>query len=217
MKDLHKELLELNTRHFPHSKLHPIPGGGKHHNPKFMFVFINPTIKNISADPEWKGFRAPFIGTKHIWRIFSRAGLFDPKLMAEIESKKNWTVEFAELVYDHVASQDFYFTNIVKWCGENADLPNSEKIKLYLPLLIKEIQLVKPKYIVTFGLIPFTSLTRQKLKLSDYHEKTLKTGKPEWFDVEIGGVKTKVVPCYFPVGRGSPKKAVELLALLKKL
>jgi len=37
-------------------------------------------------------------------------------------------------------------------------------------------------------------------------------------DADAGSraVRTKVLPCYFPVGRGNPKRAVEILNIFKK-
>ena len=189
-------------------------GNGKLNNPNYMFVFINPTHKNATSSNDWKGFRAPWIGIKYIWKIFNRAGHFDDKLLKEIQSRNSWDVSFAKKVYDHLSSQGFYFTNLVKWTGENADLPNKEKIKLFLPLLKQEINIVKPKTIVTFGLMPFEALTGEKLRLKDYYEKAMATNQLKTYDFQADAHKTAVIPCYFPVGRGNPKRAVDLLRLL---
>ena len=68
----------------------PILGGGKEDNPDNMFIFINPTHKNQSSSKEWKGSRYPFIGTRQVWRIFHKAGLFDNGLMKRIEETREW-------------------------------------------------------------------------------------------------------------------------------
>lgn len=214
LEDLWKYTQNLHQKMYPNNKLSPIVAGGKLQNPKFMFVFINPTYKNISSDPAWQGKRRPWTGTKYIWKIFANAGHFDNNLLQEISTKKNWDISFADKVYDHLANRGFYFTNIVKWTGENADLPDSAMVKTFLPILLKEIEIVKPKYIVTFGLIPFTALHGEPIKLRDYYEKCLGMNRLETYPFETAGHVCKLIPCYFPVGRGDPKRAVELLRIL---
>ncbi len=205
---------ELNHKHFPKDSLKPILGNGKTFRPKVMFVFINPTHANISSDKNWQGPRFPFIGTKPVWRIFHRAGLFDDELMKKINDSKSWSLEFTDKVLNFLKSRSFYFTNIVKWTGSDATLPNSVKIKLFLPILEREIEIVQPQHIVTFGLIPFESMTNKKIKLADYYSDVMKRKKLRIFDMKYNSFKTKIIPCYFPVGRGDPKKAVEILKLI---
>ncbi len=110
---------KLHKQHYPESTLEPIMAGGNIHKPKYMFVFINPTYKNISADSAWKGRRRPWTGTRYIWKIFNDAGHFDDDLLEEIKKRRAWDIEFAEKVYKHLENRGFYFTNIVKWTGEN--------------------------------------------------------------------------------------------------
>ncbi len=215
LTDLYNHIIELNKKHFPNSSLMPIPSGGELNIPKYMFVFINPTIRNISTNPNWKGIRAPFIGTKNIWRVFHKAGQFENNLMLEIEKRKTWDESFAKKVYDFLKSKSFNFTNIVKWAGENADLPNRVKIKIFLPSLIREIEIVKPQNIITFGLIPYEALTLQKIKLEEYYQNCMRNEKASKTEVTIGRIQTNIIPCYFPIGRGNPKRAVEILKLLK--
>ncbi len=210
---LWQEVDKLNKKHFPENNLAPIVGNGNIFKPKIMFVFINPTKRNISSDLSWKGSRFPFIGTKQVWRIFHRAGLFDDKLMQEINNLSAWSVEFTEEILEFIKKKEFYITNIVKWTGHDATLPNSEKINLFLPILEKEIEIVQPEYIVTFGLIPFERLTKQKIKLSDYYNKIMQNKKLEFFKFN----SSKIIPCYFPIGRGDPKKAVEILKMVKQI
>lgn len=195
----------------------PILGNGKTYKPKIMFVFINPTIRNISSSKTWVGPRFPFIGTKQVWRIFCKAGLFDERLLNHINENSTWSINFTNRVLDYLKNREFYLTNIVKWTGSDARLPESKKIKLFLPVLENEIELVKPEYIVTFGLIPFENLTRTKIKLSRYYETVMKKRELEPISIQINNFKTKVIPCYFPIGRGNPKRAIELLKLVDKL
>jgi uracil-DNA glycosylase len=217
LEELWQYTTKINEKYFPQNMLMPIFGGGQTVNPKVMFLFINPTVKNISSNPSWNGPRWPFLGTKHIWRIFHRAEMFDEQLLQQIETSKSWSVEFAQEVYDYLAKRGFYFTNIVKWTGHNADLPDTEKTKLFLPILQREIEIVKPSYIVTFGLIPFTHLMGQKIKLEDYYRKVMQTGRLITYSSLVNSTSFSVIPCYFPVGRGDPKRAVDILKLVSQI
>ncbi|MFA4907269.1 MAG: uracil-DNA glycosylase family protein [archaeon] len=214
---LWKQVEKINRNHFPENRLAPIVGNGKTFRPKFMFVFINPTKRNISSETGWKGPRFPFIGTKHVWRIFNRAGLLDDSLMKQINRDSNWTLEFTDKVLRFLSRKGIYITNIVKWTGSDAGLPDSKKIGLFLPILKKEIGIVQPKYVVAFGLIPFEKLTGRKITLRDYYEAAMKTRKLEQYELKTNLFETKIIPCYFPVSRGEPKKAVEIIRLLKTL
>ena len=215
LEDLWEHVKEINKKHFPENNLAPILGNGKTNNPEIMFVFINPTARNISSDPNWKGPRFPFIGTKQTWRIFNKAGFIEEDLIEKINSDNNWTIEFTNKVLKALKDKNIYLTNIVKWTGKDADLPDSNKINLFLPILEKEIELVNPKYIVTFGLIPFEKLTKQKIRLKDYYKDIITNKKLYSYKIKINSIKAKVIPCYFPVGRGDPKKAVEILKMLR--
>lgn len=207
----------INQEHFPENSLAPILGGGQTSQPKVMFVFINPTVRNISSNPDWKGPRFPFIGTKQVWRVFHQAGLFDDMLMQQVERTPTWSVEFTNEVLDFLQSSRLYLTNLVKWTGSDATLPDSQKRKLFLPVLEREIELVRPGHIVTFGLMPFENLTGRKIRLADYHSKIVESGGLRFYDLALDSVETKVIPSYFPVGRGDPKRAVEILKLVADL
>ena len=204
----------LHKKHFPESSLEPILAGGRLENPKYMFIFINPTYRNISSDPNWKGKRRPWTGTKYIWKIFHRAGHFDRDLLEEINQRNKWDISFADKVYKHLNDRSFYFTNVVKWTGENADLPDTYKINTFVPILQREIEIVDPQYIITFGLIPFTALAQKKIKLGEYYKKIMANKALRHYDLEISNKVYKLIPCYFPVGRGNPKATIEILSLL---
>lgn len=217
LEELWEIVDSINKRYFPENNLKPILGNGKTFRPKIMFIFINPTQANISSDPNWRGSRFPFIGTKPIWRVFHAAGMFEDTLIEKINNSKNWSLEFTKEVLNFLKSRSFYLTNIVKWTGNDATLPNKEKINLFLPVLKREIEIVQPQYIVTFGLIPFENITKQKIKLANYYSEIIQNKKIQFFDLQCNNFKTKIIPCYFPVGRGDPKKAIEILKLIDRL
>ncbi|MBU0953527.1 MAG: hypothetical protein KKA90_03855 [Nanoarchaeota archaeon] len=213
LAELWKYVDDVNAKHFPENELRPILGAGKTKNPKIMFVLINPTIGNISSHPTWTGPRFPFIGRKHHWRVMHQAGFLDDKIMEHIEHATTWSPTFAEAVGKEMERQNIYTTNIVKWTGHDGSLPEKEKIALFLPILKREIELVQPEYIVTFGLIPFEALTNKTIRLRDYYTEAMKTKRLRTYPCASGDV----IPCYFPVGRGDPKKAVEILKLVRNI
>jgi DNA polymerase len=217
LDNLWKYTYDLNKINFPNNERMPVFGNGRLSAPKFMFVFINPTRRNISSDPHWRGPRFPFVGTKQIWRVFHRAGFFDSILMEEINKNSDWSFSFASRVLDFMKEQRFYFTNIVKWTGKDAALPDSKKISIFLPVLEREIEIVKPEYIVAFGLIPFERLTGQKIKLGEYYADAKKRNALKLYSLSSTRLTPNVIPCYFPIGRGNPARAVDILKMLHKL
>lgn len=202
---------ELSKTHFPDNDLMPILGGGKEKNPKLMIVFINPTIRNISSDRNWNGPRFPFIGRKRPWDIFYDIGLFDAGLMYRIKNTSYWSLDLTEKVLRFMRNNGLYFTNLVKNTGHNADLPNAKQIKLYLPILLREIELVGPEYIIAFGSMVIKALTKQSIKLFEYYESLQRTNKVMILEIKTSSGNFKVVPCYYPIGRGNTKRAAEIL------
>jgi hypothetical protein len=61
---LHQSIDKLQDR-FGAKGLCSIYGAGCIDNPKAMFVFMNPTSKNVSVYQSWQGLRAPWLGTKN--------------------------------------------------------------------------------------------------------------------------------------------------------
>ncbi len=209
----------ITKQAYPNNNLQPILGNGKINHPKFMIVFINPTIRNISSNPQWKSIRYPFIGRKRPWKEFNKSNLIkDKEIMQHIlENENNWDYEFTDKMKNYLAKQELYVTNIVKNTGHNADLPKADQINLYLPSFLKEIELIDPKYIITFGLIPFNALTKEKIKLKQYHEQVVETNKIQFYNIEINSKQYKVIPCFYPIGRGNPKLAIEMLKIIIEL
>jgi len=212
------ELLEIidimEKRYFPLDDLHPVPGGGKALHPRIMGIFINPTTRNISSHSQWSGPRYPFVGIKSLWRVFHRAGILDNAVMGTIESYRSWTEDLATVVLDALNVAGVYLTNLVKRTYHGPQLPEQKMVEMFLPVLLKEIEIVRPQCIVTFGRFPLFHLTGQKLKLDEYYRSIDKTGSLEGFNLLVNSRLYRVVPCYFPVGRGSPGRAAEILERL---
>jgi len=214
LDELAAEIERFNLQKYPDSKLRPIVGGGEKNEPVIMFVFINPTKRNIASDPMWKGLRVPWVGISSMWEVFNRAEIIDSQLTQEIKSsKKYWSTDFTSKVYDYLSSKELYLTNIVKWAGEDAKLPEKTKIKNYLPFLLKEIELVKPRHIVCFGTIPFFGLTNISIKMEEFHTHIQENNNVLWNNFAVGDHECKITACYFPVGMGrfNQPKAIEIL------
>ena len=152
LEDLKAEYDKLQIK-YGAKELTSIYNGGCTNNPDICFVFMNPTGRNIASDPNWKGRRSQWIGTKNIWKLFYRIGLLDEKIYDNIMSKKpqEWNGKFADLVYENVEKHKYFITNLGKCTQVDARvLPNSVYIE-YLDLLCKEIEIIKPKIIITLG------------------------------------------------------------------
>ena len=176
--------------------LDPITSGGKMNNPDICFVFMNPTARNIAAEKTWTSLKAPWIGTKTIWKLFTETNLLDKNLLEEIRERKGseWDYDFTEKVYKEIEERGVYITNLAKCTQKDArPLPNSV-FKQYLDLLYKELELVKPKKIVTFGNQVSSIFLQQPISVSK--------NRREIFKVEVGGNEVQTLPVYYPVGQG---------------
>jgi len=112
LKKLWARVDTINRKNFSDNGLVPICGNGKVEQPKVMFVFINPTIRNISASPDWKGVRFPFIGTKNVWRFFNRSGFFDDELLEYVNTNSAWSCEFDETVLRFLCTRELYIAHL---------------------------------------------------------------------------------------------------------
>lgn len=213
LENLWKEIDSCEECKISGNKLQHILGGGKENNPSTMFVFINPTHRNISSSPNYSGPRFPFIGTNEIWSIFVNGGILSKNLIQKIED--GWNKNSIDSLLKSLKNRKIYLTNVVKCTKPNAENPNTRLIKEKLSFLFKEIEIVNPRLIVTLGQIPFKAITGKNIKLSEYYKKQKKSDNLILFDSkEINGKVYKIFPCYFPVGRGNRKRAIELLGIL---
>jgi DNA polymerase len=169
----------------------PIISGGCNTSPKVCFVFMNPTGRNVASDPSWKGLKSPWIGTKNIWKLFRQAQILDKEIFNETKEKANdWDYEFSERVYKDISDKFVYITNLAKCTQEDArPLPNSV-FKEYRDLLLEELNLIKPKCIVTLGNQVSSIILQQNIKVSECRRK------------EFTLINYKVFPVYYPVGQG---------------
>ncbi len=186
-------------------ELTSIYNGGCTNNPDICFVFMNPTGRNVASDPNWKGRRSPWIGTKNIWKLFYRIGLLDEHIYTEIQRKKpqEWDEKFADLVYDDVEQHRYFITNLGKCTQVDARvLPNSVYSQ-YLDLLCKEIEIINPKIIITLGNQVSSIVLNKNISVSQCRKQS--------FPRNIEGRNYSVYPVYYPIGNGMMNidKAIE--------
>lgn len=195
LNDLTKEYDKLQKK-YGAKELDSIYHGGCDKNPDICFVFMNPTGKNIASKKEWKGLKAPWIGTKNIWDLFYALDLLDKNIYDKIKSIKaaDWTEEFADQVYDNVKKHKFFITNLGKCTQIDArPLPDSV-YKKYLDLLNQEISIIKPKVIILFGNQVSSIVLDEKISVSQVRKnKFIKTINNEEF---------KFYSVFYPVGNG---------------
>jgi DNA polymerase len=211
VSDLNPEYDKLQ-RKYGAKELTSIYNGGCTNNPDYCFVFMNPTGKNIASDPNWKGRRSPWIGTKNIWKLFYRIGLLDEGIHASIMAKRpnEWNEEFADLVYGDVEKQKYFITNLGKCTQVDARvLPNSVYAQ-YLDLLRKEIEIINPKVIIAFGNQVSSVLSGKAISVSKCRKQS--------FPMEVAGKTYDVYPVFYPIGNGMMNidKAVEDLEFIIK-
>lgn len=175
ISDLNKEYDKLQKKHGA-EHLNSIYNGGLEEKPEVLFIFMNPTGRNKASLKEWKGRRSPWIATKNIWKLFYSVNLLDKEIYDSIQSKKpkDWTEEFADQVYDNVAKYKYFITNLGKCTQEDArPLPDSV-YKEYLSLLYQEIEMIKPKTIITFGNQVSSIFLNEKINVSLCRKKQFK-------------------------------------------
>lgn len=195
LEDLNIEYDKLQLE-YGDASLNSIYNGGFTDGPDVMFIFMNPTGKNIASNKEWVGPKYPWIGTKNIWDLFYEVNLLDKEIYDKIKSikGKEWTVNFTEEVYDNVKKHRFFISNLGK-CTQVDARPLSDSVyKKYLHLLEKEIEIICPKVIVLFGNQVSSIVLNEKIQVSSVRKRL--------FEKEINGKKYKFYSVYYPVGNG---------------
>jgi len=196
---------------YGHGGIDMVRGAGKLQKPRLMLLFMNPTARNVSSNPEWKGLKAPWIGTKQVWKMLTQLGLLKEEIISNIYNLKpeEWTEENALNLYSHVAEQDVYITNLASCTQPDARHLKDSVFREYLPIIRNEIKIVKPRKIVTLGNQVSSILLEKNISVSNYP-------KTELENIEIEGELFKVFPTYYPVGQGQRNmpKAIKRVSLL---
>lgn len=173
-----------------------IYGAGQIDNPDICFIYMNPTARNVSASKVWTGLKAPWIGTKNIWRLYAELGLIDKETYADIANKKTheWDEHFADYVYKNIVNNNIYITNLAKCTQADARaLPNSV-FREYLRLMCEEVESINPKVIISFGNQVSSVLLGQSISVSKVRKRS--------FPLVVGSKEYSVFPVYYPVGQG---------------
>ena len=214
--------MEINDLNIEYDKLQQeygakeltsIYNGGCSNSPDICFVFMNPTGKNIASNPHWKGRKSPWIGTKNIWKLFYKIGLLNESIYDEIQRKKpqEWDERFADIVYEDVEKNKYFITNLGKCTQVDARiLPNSVYCQ-YLDLLCKEIEIINPKIIITFGNQVSSIVLNKTISVSQCRKQS--------FLKNIAGKNYSIYPVYYPIGNGMMNidKAIEDLNYIIKI
>lgn len=195
IEDLKKEYDKLQLE-YGAKELDPIYNGGCENNPDICFVFMNPTGKNVASLKTWTGRKSPWIGTKNIWKLFKEVGLLSENTYKDIQSKKpkDWDYEFSDYVYEELTNNKIFITNLGKCTQIDARPLSDEVLKKYLELLFKEIDIIKPKVIITFGNQVSSIVLNKKISVSE--------NRKVCHELVVGKNKYKVYPVYYPVGNG---------------
>lgn len=195
IEDLKKEYDKLQLK-YGVKELDPIYNGGCENNPNICFVFMNPTGRNVASLKTWTGRKSPWIGTKNIWKLFKEVGLLSENIYKDIQSKKpkDWDYEFSDYVYEELTNNKIFITNLGKCTQIDARPLSDEVLKKYLELLFKEIDIIKPKVIITFGNQVSSIILNKKISVSE--------NRKVCHELVVGKNKYKVYPVYYPVGNG---------------
>lgn len=193
LKDLQKDYDKLQMK-YGAKELDSIYNGGCENNPNICFVFMNPTGKNIASDKSWLGRKSPWLGTKNIWKLFYNVDLISKDTYNKIQNKKpkDWDYEFCDYVYDEISKNKIFITNLGKCTQIDARPLSDEVLKKYLDLLFKEIDIIKPKIIITFGNQVSSIILNKKISVSQNRKVCHK--------ININNNEYKVYSVYYPVG-----------------
>ena len=107
---------------------------------------------------------------------------------------KDWDYLFSEKVYKNIENNNCFITNLGKCTQVDARPLSDDVLGSYLKLLLKEIDIIKPKVIVTFGNQVSSIVLGKKISVSQ-NRKT-------YYEKKIKGNIYKIFPVYYPVGNG---------------
>lgn len=212
--------LQLHSLHRASNELHElfgdsaycaIHGAGCATRPRCMFVFMNPTATNVSASKTWRSFRAPWLGTKSIWKLFYAIGGITEETFALTQHLKprEWTPAFAQSTYQELAHNGFYVTNLATCTQPDArPLPNA-LFRRYLPLFEKEVLCVQPLAVIAFGNQVSSTILGKQIRVNGYRAAAFET-------IMLGGYRFRVYPVHYPVGQGM-RNMPRAIARIKKI
>lgn len=189
-------------------------GTGCMKNPDVMFLFMNPTAKNLSVHKDWPGIRAPWVGLKNTWKLMSLLGVISNKTYNTIQSFRmsDWTPEVAVALYKEVAENKVYLTNLARCTQPDARHVPDVVFRESRDITLKEIELLQPKVIIAFGNQVASNLLQKPIRVSEC--RGLK------YDLVVGEKTYSVYPTYYPVGMGQrnmPIAIEDIQAVLRNI
>lgn len=208
---LHSKYDQLQLRHGDPS-LSSVYGAGCVSEPELMFIFMNPTARDLSALKNWDGLRAPWIGMKGVWQLFYQLGLISEPIFKNTQKikAKDWSKELALEIYIELKKNEVFVTSLAKCSQIDARPLRNEVFKDYLDLMRQEILSVKPKHILTFGNQVSGIVLDKSVSISAYEGDECEL-------ITIEGNDFKVYPVHYPVGRGKRNMPIAINRIKKIL
>lgn len=115
----------------------------------------------------------------------------------------------------NIKREDCFITNVLPWRPPGNRAPTDEEIAVCLPFLMRQIELIKPKYIVLLGGIALKTVMES--------DDTISRARGKWMEFSIlNECKANVIATYHPsyLLRSTSQKSkvwIDLLRLKKKL
>jgi DNA polymerase len=211
LEELHGEIDELQKK-FGDKNYCALYGTGCTKNPDVYFLFMNPTAKNLSVNFDWPGIRAPWLGLKNTWKLLYKLGCIDEIFHNKIIGMKpgDWSLEFAEELYKHVAGKKIYLSNLARCTQPDARHVPDVVFRESKKIAFREIQILNPRIIIAFGNQVASNLLGRDIRVSEYRKKKIM--------LDIDGKEYAVYPVYYPVGMGMrnmPKAIADIRAIMK--
>lgn len=192
---------------------HSVYGAWCIFRPKYFFVFMNPTARNISSHHNRNGLRCPRVWLKQVRKMFYELWLLSLSYYEKAQSKDMniRTNDFVYELYTHLAEQGVYITNLAKCTQSDAKpLPNLV-FREYLDIMNDEINSLKPHAIIPFWNQVSSILLGKSLSVSAYEQS-------DTYEIlTIDNTDYKIYPCYYPVWiwyRNMNKSIAKIASLL---
>ena len=108
--------------------------------------------------------------------MFYKVDLLSEETFNKIQEKKpkEWDYEFCYYVYEEIEKNKLFITNLGKCTQIDARPLPDEVLKKYLDLLFKEINIIKPKIIITFGNQVSSIILNKKISVSENRKNVTK-------------------------------------------
>jgi uracil-DNA glycosylase family 4 len=100
--------------------------------------------------------------------------------------------KFLESVLENngVDREKVFITNVVKCRPPGNRRPDDDEIETCLPYLSEELMRIRPKIVVALGFVAIKAITGSSEKLGEIIGREI--------NVDIDGMKLRVMPCYHP-------------------